>query len=197
MIDPRKTALAKLASYFPLGASLDRSKMYLENRELARVVTVDLVEAVERLCARRSEKGFPALGVLLAACREACSDRLAAERAGGDPDEQRNGRPPTSDELDQCEKIRDLARVGIFWCETCGDFKQARSGTKPSGWHPCHYHADRRLWESGRQSTMTRELIHAAWEKLQPEKRKLAPRPQYRRVIEHELPPKPEEEIPF
>ena len=86
-MNPRQTAMAKLRAYCPFRASEERSSMYLNHRNMAKVHTVDLVEAVERLGAMdRKGSSFPALGELLRICGEASGDRIrfAAERVDDD-----------------------------------------------------------------------------------------------------------------
>ena len=167
-VSPRQIAMGKLAAFFPLGASKDRTEMYLEHRWLSKVQTPDLVEAVERLSVTRAEKSFPTLAVLLRVCGDAAGARRAASQANADADHEHR-RPPTSDEIDQCEKLRALARRGVFYCDTCQDFVQAERGVNGRGWDPCHYRENRALWAAGTDRRMMRDVLHRSWEQFNKE----------------------------
>jgi hypothetical protein len=159
--------MGKLAAFFPLGAKNDRTEMYLAHRRIKQTDTRDLTEAVERLCVTRVEKSFPTLGALLQVCGDAAGDRRGAEKANRQQGDPHRGRLPTEDELDQCKKIRDLGRIGVFYCDVCCEFVQAEK-VGLNGWNQCHYAESREMWRLGTDGRVTREAIHAAWAEFVP-----------------------------
>ena len=164
----RGEQLRLLAVRFRGGLDDNRLAAMLEDVDRWKIETVDLAEGVQRVIATQDTNTFPQFATLLKHCQAAAADRHAAARERAEPGFEHR-RPPTSDEIDQCEKLRALARRGVFYCDTCQDFVQAERGVNGRGWDPCHYRENRALWAAGTDRRMMRDVLHRSWEQFNKE----------------------------
>ena len=162
----RGEALQRLAVRFRSGADDKRLEAALEDVDRGRVATVDLEEAVQRIIAVHEKNTFPQSAVILRYCREAAEDRRRADFSSKETPTARTGRPPTTDEIDQCRMIRELGKRGVYFCDTCHNFRQAKKGANGTGWDPCHYNENYALWAAGTDPPITREQIHQGFEQF-------------------------------
>lgn len=128
----REEVIRQLFLAFPQGATLERIDLYVEaTRDLA---VADLDAAIKRLIRVGSSQRAPTIGTVLDRAREIAKQRIMERPAL----EARTRRKPTAAEVAQCDQIRDLARAGWYWCDTCARFRVGF----------CHYEANRALWRS-------------------------------------------------
>lgn len=166
--NPRLDAMRRLQVFLPWGATDERSRMYLDSREMQWVDLRDLREAIERLKVVSNSKNFPGLRVIVTACEEAAADRRKAERANADASSNvERSRLPTPQEIEEAQQIRALGRVGVFYCDTCRAFVRAEKG-KNRGWNPCHYESNRALWAARKGRPIPYGATQAAFSKYQP-----------------------------
>ena len=103
-MNPRQVAMAKLRGYRSYGGSEERVSMYLNHREMKKVFTADLIEAVERLAITGKGTSFPSLSEVLTACRGAFTDRRRHEQFNDEQGASYHGRGPMIKDMSPQER---------------------------------------------------------------------------------------------
>ncbi len=144
--------VVKLAESFPVGANTDRVGAMVQTLKRWNRKSGDVALAVEHLIETREPATFPTVGTLMKAISAATAAKMAKKHEEESRDDRFRQRPLTTDERDQVTRVRQLGKVGLYYCG-----RDAAFVAKPA---PMECIGDGRL---NNYSHVTRAAIHTAW----------------------------------
>ncbi len=155
-------AFYELAEDFPSKANPQRQQRYIDRLTAKGFAAVDIAEGLTRIIHVHDAPTFPSFAKVLRYCSEAANDRRVAERANtAQVSERCTYAGP--EEIERCRKIRALGKLGVFYCDTCREFKQAERGFNGTGWDPCHYAENLNLWAKEEDQPIVPGSVDSAW----------------------------------